>query len=399
MYQNSSYRWFVLFLFGAVIGTSQMLSLNFAPLVTTLQSMYGVSDFMAGLPTLMNPLTYLLVGFHAGIALDHHGYKKVVAYSAVLMTISAYARSFDMGYTGLLVTHLGISIAGVYITSSIAKVVSDWFPPESTAMATGVAMAGMLIGIGIGMGGTAFFVAENGLFETMRHYAVLSLIVTILFIAFCRENLHALIPEGESGTQETMALFKDKNLLTVFILSFLVVGATNAFNTWFEKIMSVNGFDPEQAGYVIGILLLSSIIGAALIPPLSDRVGRRKPFLLLAIFFGILLTYPLFSTHDLDTAFGLAAMGGMLQMPGYILIITLAAEFSGPARAGLANGIVMLTSSVGGLLIAILMERIGAWFGWEYSAWVLVATFVLAFLTATKLEEPTIGEKSQTVTS
>ncbi len=171
-------------------------------------------------------------------------------------------------------------------------------------------------------------------------------------------------------------------------LSFLVIGATNGFNAWFEKIMSTNGFNPEQASYVIACALLFSMIGAGIIPALSDRFRRRRPFLILSSIFGMILTYPLLTSTQLTNALSIGAVAGFFQLPAYILIIALSAEFSGPTRAGLANGLVMLTSSIGGLIIALIMERIGSWFSWQHSALVIVVCYALSLIAMRKLSEP-----------
>ncbi len=387
MYNNNT-RWTVLLIFGVIVGINQMLVLNFAPLVTTLQKMFEISEFWAGLPTLLNPLTYLVFGFHAGVALDHYGYKRVVSLASIIMTIAAFARGFDFGYWGLLAAQAGIAISGVYITSAIAKVVSDWFPPEKTGMATGIVMTGMLLGIAVGMGGTAIFVAEYGLYQTMLYYALAAQLATVLFITLCKEKNQQRLPSTESGLSEAKSLLKDKNIFIVMWLSFLVIGATNGFNAWFEKIMNTNGFNPEQASYVIACALVFSMIGAGIIPTLSDRFGRRRPFLILSSISGLALTYPLLASTQLTNALSIGAVAGFFQLPAYILIIALSAEFSGPARAGLANGLVMLTSSIGGLIIALIMERIGTWFGWQQAALVLVVCYALSLIAMRKLGEP-----------
>ena len=70
------------------------------------------------------------------------------------------------------------------------------------------------------------------------------------------------------------------------------------------------------------------------------------------------------------------------------MLVALSAELAGQARAGLANSMVMLASSVGGLIIAIMMERFSQWFGWDNASFILIGAYVIAFFVALRLEEP-----------
>ena len=386
--QGHRYPWLILLVFGLLIGVNQMMVLNFSALVTTVQSKYGVSDFLAGLLTLMNPIAFLVFGFLAGTSLDHYGYKKIVSYAALLMTVSAFARSVDFGYGVLLIAHTLTAISAVFILSAIGKLVSDWFPASHVGAATGAVMALMLLGAGIGMGATPLFIELMGWSETLITYAILSTVVTGLFLVVAKEKQHIVLEDDVSGIEEVKTLFANKNLVRVFLLSFLIMGAADAFTAWFEKIMNGNGFSPTAAGTIIGILLSFSVIGAACIPAISDKLGRRRPFLVMSALFGMCFIYPLLSTSNFAFAAILAGSSGLLQLPSYILLVALSAELAGQARAGLANSMVMLASSLGGLIIAIMMERFSQWFGWDNASFILIGAYVIAFFIALRLEEP-----------
>ncbi|MEZ0372273.1 MAG: MFS transporter, partial [Candidatus Sericytochromatia bacterium] len=63
---HSPYRWVVLAVFTVVAGLSQLLWLNFAPLLSMVQKQYGVSEFMASLLLLVFPLIYVFLSVPAG---------------------------------------------------------------------------------------------------------------------------------------------------------------------------------------------------------------------------------------------------------------------------------------------------------------------------------------------
>lgn len=54
-------------------------------------------------------------------------------------------------------------------------------------------------------------------------------------------------------------------------------GTFNGISTWIESIVRPRGFTPAQAGVLGGLLLLGAIVGAAILPALSDRAHKRAP--------------------------------------------------------------------------------------------------------------------------
>lgn len=87
--------------------------------------------------------------------------------------------------------------------------ISDWFPKEQTALATGIGTVGMLIGMAIGMGLTPVLNNSIGFNQTMIVFAIISLALTGIFILFGKEN--QLVKNNKtiiSGKNEVKLLLK-----------------------------------------------------------------------------------------------------------------------------------------------------------------------------------------------
>lgn len=52
-----------------------------------------------------------------------------------------------------------------------------------------------------------------------------------------------------------------------------------ALATWLEKVLEPFGISITDAGIIGGVFIVGGIIGSIVIPALSDKTGRRKPFL------------------------------------------------------------------------------------------------------------------------
>jgi len=53
--------------------------------------------------------------------------------------------------------------------------------------------------------------------------------------------------------------------------------------TWVEQIIKPRGFSPTEAGTMGALMLVTGVVGAVVLSALSDRSGRRLPFMILAL--------------------------------------------------------------------------------------------------------------------
>src|SRR3954468_13435122 len=88
----SSSRWVVLAIYAWIAGLSQLLWLNFAPILSQVQARFGVPESTASLLLLVFPLTYVLLSIHAGALIDRKGYRYAVGLGATLMATFACLR-------------------------------------------------------------------------------------------------------------------------------------------------------------------------------------------------------------------------------------------------------------------------------------------------------------------
>ncbi len=97
--------------FALVAGVTQMLWLNFAPLVGLVRQRYGVSELAASSLVLVFPLVYVQLSIPAGMLFDVRGHPHAVALGAIGSAAFSALRIWDTSFTVLPVAQLGISIA------------------------------------------------------------------------------------------------------------------------------------------------------------------------------------------------------------------------------------------------------------------------------------------------
>jgi predicted MFS family arabinose efflux permease len=384
-----SYRWTVLAVYTVLAGVSQMLWLNFAPLITQVQKMYGVNEFMASSLVLVFPLLYLLLSLHSGSLIDRRGYKFTIGVGGVITLIFSCLRIYTGSFWVLLLAQTGIAIGQPYIMNGISKLVADWFDRCETGMATGLGTVGMFLGMAVGMAVTPLLVSNMGMQKTMLVFALITAVSVAAFLVFSRENEPAAQKAaGEGILLDSWALFKIKDLAILFAMSFLGLGFFNGLTTWLEPILAPNGISAEKAGLIGAFLIFGGIAGSAIIPTLSDKFGRRKHFTMFCFFATLLFVYPLCTDAHLTRLIIFSGLVGFFLLPGYALMLAMTEEISGAERAGMTTGILMLAGNAGAVVVVIAMEMVkGGAATWKNAVFLMMGLLLAGFVLSGYLSE------------
>lgn len=345
--------------FTFVAGVSQMLWLNFAPLLGLVQQRYGVSELAASTLVLVFPLLYVVLSLPAGARIDRLGYRRVVAEGAALQAFCACARIFDAHFAVLLAAQVGIAVAQPFLMNAVSKLVSDWFDEAHGALATGIATIGMFLGMAVALAATPALVETYSLRTAMGVFGALSIAAWLAFAAFGREPARRT-PSGVVAAHAAGSLRRvlGRDLVLVFAMAFLGLGYFNGLTTWLELVVAENGIDAVRAGALGGVLIVGGIAGAALVPALSDRLRCRKPFVIACSLGALATTWPLCTGRDYASLLPIAALLGFSFLPAYALLLEMCVELSGRACAGLATAMLMLLGNAGGVVVIIAMQLV-----------------------------------------
>jgi predicted MFS family arabinose efflux permease len=357
---GSTYRWVVLAVFMLVAGLSQMLWLNYAPLLTLVQTKYGVSEGLAGVLLLVFPLIYVLLSVPAGQLTDRKGYKFSVGLGAALMAGFSCLRISEGNFWVLLIAQTGIAVGQPFAVNGISKLVGDWFTPEQGAIATGLGTMGMFIGMAAGMAATPPMVESLGYRGAMMAFAVLSVAICAAFLLLAKNNPNAkpVDPKAVVVEPSLLSLLKNPKLILLFVVAFLGLGFFNGLTTWLEPILAPNGFDAVKAGAVGGILIVGGIVGAVVVPALSDALRMRKPFLIGSVALALGALVPTVTSRDETVVMISSAALGFFFLPAFALLLDMCSTVAGEAAAGGATGLLMLFGNGGGVVVIIAMVAI-----------------------------------------
>jgi MFS family permease len=347
-YRVYGYRWVVLALFMLINLTIQILWICFAPISGPAAQFYGVSDLQIGFLAMSFMVVYIPFSIPISWLIDTLGYRKAVSIGVVMMAVFGLLRAvFAAEYGWVLAATLGLALAQPFILNAISTVAAKWFPIEERATASGLAIVASFLGVAIGQVTSPLLVVSGSIPNMLTVFGVIAALSAVLFVLFTREAPPT--PPCPPG-QETRALMFDglKSMLKmkdIWLLLFLFLvgmGIFNGVSTWIENIVRPRGFSITEAGDLGGFLLLGGIVGAIVIPLLSDKLRRRKVFLLA----GVILSIPGLLGFTFAADYTLLVIS-MLWLGFFLMSLApigyqYAAEITFPAPEGTSNGLLNL---------------------------------------------------------
>jgi len=392
------YRWVVLLAFMFAVAVNQLLWITFAPITGSAAKYYGVSDLSIGILSMSFMIVFIFVSIPASWAIDTYGIRVAVGIGAALTGLFGLLRGLSApNYNLVLMSQIGIAIGQPFILNAVTKVAARWFPIEERATAAGLGSLAIYLGIIVGLALTPYLTIQAGLGNMLVIYGIVSLIAAVAFFGFARERPPTPpCPPGQDerslvfdGLKQTLRKGDFGHLMLVF---FVGLGVFNAVTTWIEDIVRPRGFTITQAGLIGGLMILGGVIGALVMPSLSDRYRKRVPFIILALTGAIPglagITYATSYWLLLASAF---VLGFFLLSAGPIGF-QYGAEIAYPAPEGTSNGLLLLMGQISGIVFIFGMDsfRSPGTGSMTPSLLVLIGLMVLSVLLCARLKESTL---------
>jgi len=374
---------------------NQVMWITFAPITIDATVFYGVSDLKIGILSMCFMIVYLVVSIPASWIIDTYGIRAGVGTGVVLTGIFGMLRGFASdNYNLLLLAQIGIAIGQPFLLNSITKVAARWFPIKERATASGLGTLAMYLGILGGISLTPFLANGHGIEGMLYIYGIISLASALIFFLFARER-PLTAPCRPDQEERALAidgmklLFRNRDFLWLMVIFFVGLGVFNSVTTWIENILSPRGFSAEQAGITGGLMIVGGIIGALVMPLLSDHYKKRIPFIIIALAGATAgLTGITYATNYALLLFSAAAFGFFLLSSGPIGF-QYGAEVTFPVSEGTSNGFLLLMGQISGIAFIFGMDsfKSSATGSSTVPLFVMIILMLISFIFSTRLRE------------
>ncbi len=375
------YRWVVLAAYMAVTIIIQIQWLTHAPVARAAEVFYAGQfnpdsifniDFLA----MIYMLVFLIVCIPASYIIDTFGIRKGVGLGSALTLIFSLLKGFGGADFRLVLTaQIGLAAAQPFIINAVTAVTVRWFPLRERGTAAGLAALAQYLGIIIVMAVTPMMIVSSpelpgygtGIDRMLMIYGIISAAGSILALVLIREKPptppSAEELEHKKFFEGLKHILTQRDLIIMLILFFIGLGIFNAVSSMVDSIAANLGVHDSDG--LIGVAMLGGgVIGAVILPILSDKFRKRKIFLVLGL--GGLVpgvaglafadSIAAASSGAYIIAIVSAFILGFFVMSAGPVGFQYAAEVGFPAPESTSQGLMLLAGQISGLIFVAGMS-------------------------------------------
>jgi len=346
-------RWVILAGYGLLAACSQLLWLSYAPITTQAHRVMGVSVGAVGDLAGIFPLMYVVLALPCGRWLDAR-FERALSVGAILTAGGGLLRLLHpASYGWALAGQFVVAVGQPLVLNSITKVAARYFPPEERTGAISIGSVSLYVGI------LAAVLSGGPLFDAGGLRLLLSVQAAVAVVAGAWVVLAVRTPAAFRGDPSVAVSLRwlrgDRFMWVLGGLLFVGMGVFNAVATWLDSILGHFGRG-GAAGYLIAIMTVAGILGAAVVPQAVAKRGRRRALLQTTVGVTAVAFLAIAALHNV------AFVGVILFVEGFVLLAALPVVLdwselhTGPERAGAAVGFLLLAGNLGGVVLVLIVQ-------------------------------------------
>lgn len=292
-----------------------------APSVMTSELMRDLAVGGAALGSLSAFYFYAYAGIQlpVGMLLDKFGPRKLMSGALLLCALASVGFAFSDSLTAASFSRLMIGGTVAFGFVGTLTIASYWFPARRFALLSGILMTVGMLGAIAGQAPLRLAIEQAGWRHTVLFLSVIAVVLSVLiFLIVPHRSAEQLARTGGSGPLSGLksVIFNFQSWMCAGI-GFGPTATLLAFSgLWAVPWLgSVKGLPISQAAGVASAVFLGWAVGAPALGWLSDRIGRRKPIILVGLLINVasfvaLIFIPVTEPWVLTTLFFVNGLGG-----------------------------------------------------------------------------------------
>ena len=355
---DANHRWFVLILAGLTATlVSAMPSMALPVLFAEMSEDLRLNLVQIGTIWGATSLGGLLTGLAGGAIGDRFGTRRTLVIGCVAVGVAGALRGLSNDFVTLTGTMLLSGLVGPAVPMNLHKACGVWFAGKRLALANGVVSAGMALGFMSGSLISATFLSPwlGDWRRVLIFYGGVAVVMSIPW-ALTRDAPRAgAATSGDHGTRSMHgALSHVVRIRNVWLLGAAMLGVGGCVQGmlgYLPLYLREIGWSASHADAALASFHAISLVSVFPLAALSDRLGSRKRFLMVATLV-IAAGVGLLAVAVAGIVWVAVLMAGTVRDGFMAIFMTTVTELEGvgASHAGTAMGLTSTLSRVGGLI-------------------------------------------------
>jgi len=361
-------------------------------------------------------LTYGAMQIVVGILVDRFGVRFILFGAAAICTLGVFGFSIANSFGFLFLCRLLIGFGSSFAFVSLLVLAINWFSKKYFGFLAGLSQ--LLGAIGPLLAGAPVAIAMQKLhgnwrliFFVLGIFGAALTVIILLFIRNKPAQSHKkviFINKYEKISKRILSLIKIKQVWSIMLYAgctYVAMPLLAAF--WGTSYLQSRGFPKPSAALLISMIWLGLALGSPLFGRLSDRLKRRKPFLIFCSVLGILsslliLFAPLNSLVILFIFFIFLGIAGAGQSLSFAIMSENVPDSLKATGLGLNNTAITIFSAVIPPLATVLIQsashnKVLTQFDFTRGLSLIPIAYVAAFIISTFFIKETFCREQQKI--
>lgn len=297
---NPSQAWFVWGLAATFYFSDYLARVAPGVMHRELQTSFGINEVGFTTLTAFFYIPYIMMQIPVGLTVDRIKIRYLLTFMSLITALGCcvFASAHGLGMASFARVLIGFSAAFAFI--SALRLATSWFPPEKLGLLAGLTQALGMLGASAGQAPLSFLVTAVGWRESMVIVAFIFVVLAGLLFRFIQDSpvvtatkkLHQVASATLSLWMSLRRVLSQRQTwLNALYAGFLYAPTTVIGESMGPAYLAYGrGLTVHFAAFAIGLIFIGWVIGGPIFGHLSDKIGQRKPLMMLSGICGVVLT-------------------------------------------------------------------------------------------------------------
>lgn len=335
----------------------------------------------------MFPLGSIFVVLIGGLLSDRFGFRRTLIFSCFLTGLSGAARGFAFDFIALMATSIIFGMVSSIAPTASSVAAGSSLSENRKGLAQGILMttAGTGMVITTSISATVLSPLLGGWRNVMFFYGVINIIISGLWLFTIKQIVSDTTAASTSLNdflKPLLQIIRIKAVWLIGMVGFFYMASVQSMVGFLPLYLRGTGWTAASADVALATFMASGAIGAIPLALLSDKIGRRKIFLLAAFLSAIVCMGFLTVIHN-QIIWGLIIFAGFFNsiVPALLNTICFEEKTVEPRILGMAISFNIALSHLGMAISAPIGNSLAyIYYGLPFVFWTVLAILGLIFL-------------------